>query len=443
MVKTFVLDTNVLLHSAQALEAFEDNRVVIPMTVIEELDKFKKNQDELGRNSRQVIRKLDQFRKKGRLSEGVSLDNAIGGKPAGIIQVLTGDDYKGMPANMNMDIPDNRIIRVAAMLNAQKKPGEVVKLISKDLNLRLRADALGIEVDDFERQKVSYESLYGGYLEIAVPDLDTFFMERSMPVPEGLELFPNQFVLLKAEGTNKTGLGFYRNGKIIQPPPLPDDKVWNIRPRSKEQRMALMLLMDPAVQVVTLVGQAGTGKTLLALAAALEQTIQTEAYERILVSRPIIPFGNDIGYLPGDKDEKISVWMQPIFDNLDYLLHNGKQQDANLVRRKIEELRRTGKLELEALTYIRGRSIPCQYVIIDEAQNLTPHEVKTIVSRAGEDTKMVFTGDPEQIDNPYLDASSNGLTYMAERFKRLPMHGHITLRKSERSPLAAAAAEYL
>ena len=443
MVKTFVLDTNVLLHSAQALEAFEDNRVVIPMTVIEELDKFKKNQDELGRNSRQVIRKLDQYRKKGRLADGVRLDNAIGGKPAGIIQVITGDDFKGMPESMDMDIPDNRIIRVAAMLNAKKKPGEVVRLISKDLNLRLRADALGIEVDDFERQKVSYESLYGGYLEITVPDLDTFFMERTMAVPEGLELFPNQFVILKAEGTNKTGLGFYRNGKIIQAPPLPDDKVWNIRPRSKEQRMALMLLMDPAVQVVTLVGQAGTGKTLLALAAALEQTIQTEAYERILVSRPIIPFGNDIGYLPGDKDEKISVWMQPIFDNLDYLLHNGKQQDANLIRRKIGELRRTGKLELEALTYIRGRSIPSQYVIIDEAQNLTPHEVKTIVSRAGENTKMVFTGDPEQIDNPYLDASSNGLTYMAERFKRVPMHGHITLRKSERSPLAAAAAEYL
>ncbi len=443
MVKTFVLDTNVLLHSAQALEAFEDNRVVIPMTVIEELDKFKKNQDELGRNSRQVIRKLDQYRKKGRLADGVRLDNAIGGKPAGIIQVITGDDFKGMPESMDMDIPDNRIIRVAAMLNAKKKPGEVVRLISKDLNLRLRADALGIEVDDFERQKVSYESLYGGYLEITVPDLDAFFMERTMAVPEGLELFPNQFVILKAEGTNKTGLGFYRNGKIIQAPPLPDDKVWNIRPRSKEQRMALMLLMDPAVQVVTLVGQAGTGKTLLALAAALEQTIQTEAYERILVSRPIIPFGNDIGYLPGDKDEKISVWMQPIFDNLDYLLHNGKQQDANLIRRKIEELRRTGKLELEALTYIRGRSIPSQYVIIDEAQNLTPHEVKTIVSRAGENTKMVFTGDPEQIDNPYLDASSNGLTYMAERFKRVPMHGHITLRKSERSPLAAAAAEYL
>ncbi len=443
MVKTFVLDTNVLLHSAQALEAFEDNRVVIPMTVIEELDKFKKNQDELGRNSRQVIRKLDQFRKKGRLSEGVQLDNALGGKPAGIIQVLTGDDYDQMPANMNMEIPDNRIIRVAAMLNARKKPGEIVKLISKDLNLRLRADALGIEVDDFERQKVSYESLYGGYVELTVPDLDTFFMERSMAVPEGLELFPNQFVLLKAEGTNKTGLGFFRNGKIVQAPPLPDDKVWNIRPRSKEQRMALMLLMDPVVQVVTLVGQAGTGKTLLALAAALEQTVQEEDYERILVSRPIIPFGNDIGYLPGDKDEKISVWMQPIFDNLDYLLHSGKQQDTNLIRRKIEELRRTGKLELEALTYIRGRSIPRQYVIIDEAQNLTPHEVKTIVSRAGEDTKMVFTGDPEQIDNPYLDASSNGLTYMAERFKRLPMHGHITLRKSERSPLAAAAAEYL
>ncbi|MBQ9337977.1 MAG: PhoH family protein [Lentisphaeria bacterium] len=441
-IKTFVLDTNVLLHSARALESFAENRVVIPMTVIEELDKFKKNQDELGRNSRRVVRALDSLRKEGSLSEGVRLNNGPGGEPCGIVQVVTGEDFEKVPRNMDMHIPDNRIIRAALMLKDQPEKYGEVTLISKDLNMRLRADALGLQVDDFESQKVSYSSLYTGSSELEVPDLDKFFMEREMPAPEGREFYPNQFLRLKAMGTNKTGLGLFRDGKILQAPPLPEDKVWNIKPRSIEQRMALILLMDPAVQVVSLVGQAGSGKTLLALAAALEQ-LKMERYERILVSRPIIPMGNDIGYLPGDKDEKLSVWMQPIYDNLDYLLHTGKQNNDNLVRKKIEEMRRAGKLELEALTYIRGRSIPRQYVIIDEAQNLTPHEVKTIVSRAGEDTKMVFTGDPEQIDNPYLDASSNGLTYMAERFKKVSMHGHVTLKKSERSPLAAAAATYL
>lgn len=441
-IKTFVLDTNVLLHSARSLEGFSDNRVVIPMTVIEELDKFKKNQDELGRNSRQVVRSLDNLRKKGNLSEGVQLDNGPGGTPCGIVQVVTGEDFYKVPRNMDMHIPDNRIIRVALMLKDQPDKYGEVTLISKDLNMRLRADALGINVDDYESQKVSYSTLYSGSLDLELNDLDKFFMERSMDAPAGIDFFPNQFIKLKVPGTNKSGLGFFRDGKIIQAPPLPEDKVWNIKPRSVEQRMALLLLMDPAVQVVTLVGQAGSGKTLLALAAALEQ-LKMERYERILVSRPIVPMGNDIGYLPGDKDEKLSVWMQPIYDNLEYLLHSGKQNNDSLVRKKIDEMRRAGKLELEALTYIRGRSIPRQYVIVDEAQNLTPHEVKTIVSRAGEDTKMVFTGDPDQIDNPYLDASSNGLTYMAERFKKVAMHGHVTLKKSERSPLAAAAATYL
>ena len=239
----------------------------------------------------------------------------------------------------------------------------------------------------------------------------------------------------------KSAIGIFRGGKLVMPHELPGDNVWNIKPRSREQRIALQLLTDPAIQVVTLVGQAGSGKTLLALAAALQQVLRNAVFENILVSRPIIPLGKDIGYPPGDKNEKLSVWMQPIYDNLDYLLHTEKRGES--VKRKVDELIRTGKLELEALTYIRGRSIPHQFVIIDEAQNLTPHEVKTIVSRAGEDTKMVLTGDPEQIDNPYLDASSNGLSYIVERFKDLPLHGHITLRKSERSELAAAAAEYL
>jgi len=441
MIKTFVLDTNVLLHSAQSLTSFQENRVVIPMTVIEELDKFKKNQDELGRNSREVVRRLDSLRKKGNLSQGVPLDNGVGGTPWGIVQVLTGEDYTGMPKNIDMHIPDNRIIRVAHMLTQEPEKYGPTTLVSKDLNMRLRAYALGIMVDDYETQKVSYNTLYTGYRELEVEDLDKFFMERVMPAPEGIELFPNEMLLLKVPNSSKSGIGIYREGKILQAPPL--DKVWNIKPRSAEQRMALTLLMDPAVQVMSLVGQAGSGKTLLALAAALEQVTHGDRFERILVSRPIIPMGNDIGYLPGDKDEKLSVWMQPIFDNLDFLFHTGKPNDSSLAHKKIMEMRNTGKLELEALTYIRGRSIPRQFVIIDEAQNLTPHEVKTIVSRAGEDTKMIFTGDPDQIVNPYLDASSNGLTYMAERFKKIPLHAHITLNKSERSPLAAAAAKYL
>jgi PhoH-like ATPase len=228
------------------------------------------------------------------------------------------------------------------------------------------------------------------------------------------------------------------------------ESAWNINTRSKEQRMAMELLMTEEVQVVTLVGQAGTGKTLLALAAALECTLHYKRYDKILVSRPIIPLGKDLGYMPGDKDEKLAHWMQPIFDNLFYLMSGGKARtgngdesgDAN-IRQKVNKLLESSLLEMEALTYIRGRSIPNQYVIVDEAQNLTPHEVKTIVSRAGEGTKMVLTGDPYQIDNPYLDSSSNGLSYAVEKLKGLPIHGHITLRKSERSHLAAIAADYL
>lgn len=444
MRKTYVLDTNVLLHSAQAIESFEDNIVVIPMAVIEELDKFKKHQDELGRNARQVIRKLDDLRQKGRLSDGVPLDNGIGGKPSGLLKVITG---KGeILDGIDMEMPDNRILRVAYMLNNLKNDNEQVIFITKDINLRLKADALGVQVEDFENQRVNFDELFSGYREINIPSdqLEAFYSKKTV-TPVGIQDFcPNEFIIMHDESNPKrSAIGRVRNGAVESLPDLAGDKVWNIHPRSKEQRMALMLLMDPAVQVVTLVGQAGSGKTLLALAAALETVLQPHpTYEKILVSRPIIPLGNDIGYLPGDKDEKLSVWMQPIYDNLDYLMHTEKEE-THSIQKHIDELKKSHKLELEALTYIRGRSIPRQFVIVDEAQNLTPHEVKTIVSRAGEGTKMVLTGDPYQIDNPYLDASSNGLSYIVERFKHLPLHGHVTLRKSERSQLAAAAAEYL
>ena len=440
--KIYVLDTNVLLYSAQSIDSFEDNTVVIPMVVIEELDRFKKHQDELGRNARQVIRRLDELRQRGKLCDGVKLD-PLPGKEPGTLKILTNGEHS-KATGLDNEVPDNRILNVAYTLH--KEETLPVILISKDINLRLKADALGVQVEDFEKQRVNFDELYTGYRELNVPGsiVDEFYQSRKVELP-AVELMANEFVLLRDNANTKhTAMGRARYGNTVEmlQSIITDDKVWNIHPRNKEQRMALDLLMDPEIQIVTLIGQAGSGKTILALAAALESVLQHNNYEKILVSRPIVPLGNDIGYLPGSKEEKLSHWMQPIFDNLDYLMHTDRK-DTQAVRKQIDELMRSHKLELEAITYIRGRSIPRQFVIVDEAQNLTPHEVKTVISRAGEGTKLVLTGDPYQIDNPYLDASSNGLSYTVERFKRLPIHGHVTLRKSERSPLAAAAAEYL
>jgi len=443
MKKTFVLDTNVLLHNSNCIEAFADNTVVIPMAVIEELDKFKSHSDELGRNARQVIRRLDRLRKRGRLGEGVPMDNG------GMLKIITDKpmDKTGKDSGLDQDIPDNKIIRVAYHL---QKSGERVIFVSKDINARLKSDALGIQTMDFEKQKVNFDELYTGYrlLPVAPQKIEEFQQTGTLKMKiDGI--MPNEFVALIPENEEKAGLAgksvnigrFSKDGVLIKLSPQ-SEGAWNIKPRSVEQKMALELLMDEKVPLVTLVGSAGTGKTLLALAAGLEQTIKQKKYDKMLVSRPIMPLGNDIGYLPGDKETKLLNWMQPIFDNLAYLMRDNTNPRQS-VREKIEKLQREHVVELEALTYIRGRSIPKQYVIIDEAQNLTPHEIKTIISRSGEGTKMVLTGDPSQIDNPYLDSNSNGLSYAVERLKPLLLHGHVTLTKSERSTLAAAAAELL
>ena len=437
MPKYFVLDTNVLLHNSDSIDAFADNTVVLPMAVIEELDKFKSHNDELGRNARQVIRQLDNLRRKGRLGEGVKMENG------GTLMIDSGPVEAAIP-NLDMRVPDNKILAVAYRLLKAKHR---VIFVSKDINARLKGDALGIDVQDFEKQKVNSDELYAGYRELAVaPELlENFYKQEEVEI-DGQAFCPNEFVLLTDENNPKhSGIARARDEKTLVHLLNKHETVWQIHPRNREQRMAFELLLDPKVSLVTLVGQAGTGKTLLAVAAALESVISLNRYDRLLVSRPIIPMGKDIGYLPGDKDEKLANWMQPIFDNLTYLmgLHAGKDEGEATVRLKIDKLMREHIIELEALTYIRGRSIPQQYVIIDEAQNLTPHEVKTIISRAGEGTKMVLTGDPEQIDNPYLDSSSNGLSYAVERLKGLAVHGHITLRKSERSDLAGVAAAYL
>ncbi|NOY75124.1 MAG: PhoH family protein [Kiritimatiellaeota bacterium] len=439
-MKTYVLDTNVLLHSPESLLLFEDNNVILPMAVIEELDKFKSRHDELGRNAREVIRTLDHLREQGSLRDGVSMDNASDDKPSGNLRIITGHGLiRG--TELDMELPDNRIIRVAHSLH---KDGDDVIFVSKDINARIKADALGMKVMDFENEKVRGDSLYSGCREIrgSAETIESLRRDGSVEMPEA-DFLPHEFALLIDEEKPKRSI----LAKAVSSGTLAlldakRDRAWGISPRSKEQRVALELLLDPDVMLVTLVGQAGTGKTLLALAAALESVLRGKQFKKILVSRPIMPLGKDIGFLPGDKDEKLFNWMQPIFDNLDYLMHSDKK-DSQGVRKAVDDLISNDLLELEALTYIRGRSIPRQYLIVDEAQNLTPHEIKTIISRAGEATKVVLTGDPHQIDNPYLDSESNGLIYAVERLKKLDLHGHITLMKSERSSLAAAAAEYL
>jgi len=453
-VKTFVLDTNVLLHSAASMECFKDNDVVIPMAVIEELDKFKKNSDELGRNARRVIRHLDRLREAcpacaGDPEKGLPL-SAVNQEATGRLFILSAgavDDGivdeadKVFDNDLLLESPDNRILRVACFLRSL---GRQVIFISKDINLRLKADALGLKVMDFEGEKVKNFDRYTGFREKSVSPqlLEEAYSKKELPADKVPELLTNEFVRLTSESDEKKKilLRKHSSGSLIMPSHR-TDKVWNLSPRNKEQRMALDLLLDPEVKLVSLMGGAGTGKTLLALAAALQQTLHENLYEKILVSRPIIPLGNDIGFLPGSKESKLASWMQPIFDNLEFLLGGEEERKPKSSSRlSIESLMNSHKLDLEALTYIRGRSIPRQFIIIDEAQNLTPHEVKTIISRCGNDSKMVLTGDPGQIDNPYLDASGNGLSYTVDRLKGEAVFGHVTLRKSERSDLAALAA---
>lgn len=434
-MKTFVLDTNVILHDPMSMFAFKGSRVVLPLTVIEELDTFKRNNDERGRSARFVSRKLDELRKGGKLSQWVPLEH--GGKLKVEIQVSD-----GLPRAFSAHTKDNEILSCAQYL---KKQGENVVFISKDINLRIKAESLGLETQDYEKEKIDFAELYKGWRESTVPSekIDAFYKDKRLD-PSEPDLVPNEFVILKAsDGSSKSALARYdAKSKSLLPLIKADSAPWGIKPLNTEQRFALELLLNKDISLVTLVGLAGSGKTMIALAAALQQTLEEKVYRRILVARPVIAVGHDLGFLPGTKEEKLTNWMGAIYDNLSYLLEKpkGALETADM---DIQMLTEEGLLEIEAVTYLRGRTLPGLLIIIDDAQNLTPHEIKTIISRAGQGAKIVLTGDPHQVDNYYLDSASNGLTNLVERFKNQTIFGHVTFTKSERSALAALASDLL
>jgi PhoH-like ATPase len=344
---------------------------------------------------------------------------------------------KDMPIDLQADKPDNKIIFTAYDL---AKQGNMVFFVSKDINARVKATALGIKAVDYEKQKVNIDKLYSGYTELDATADNVAALEETRHIPWADQAPPNHYYILH-DRVNESSVLSRLNDETRELEYIDHrmPSVAGVRPLNDQQRIAFDLLMDESVSLVTLVGKAGTGKTLLAIAAGLKMTLEERKYSRVLVSRPVIPMGKDIGYLPGQKSEKLSHWMQPLFDNLEYIMSVYKRQNI----KSAEQLMNNKTIELEALSYIRGRSLPGQFIIIDEAQNLSPHEVKTIVSRAGEGSKMVLTGDPYQIDSPYLDANSNGLSYLVEAFKGQDLFGHVTLHKSERSKLAELAAELL
>jgi PhoH-like ATPase len=430
--RTFLLDTNVLIHDAECLSAFADNNLVLTVDVLEELDRFKRGNDEKGRNARHVIRTIDSLRDGSPLSKGVPLPGG------GQLFILVTSFTEFLPRGMDRNLTDNKILAAAC---AMVKAGVETVFITKDINARVKADALGIKAEDYLNRVVNFDELYTGWSEHEVPDEDINNFYQGQPIRLGAHLCPNEGVLMKSPGNPKhAARGIFRaESGLVEPLKYGESRPWGLAARNLQQQFALELLLREDIRLVTMLGQAGTGKTLLALAVGLQLVAEEKRYRRIMVSRPIMPLGKDIGYLPGSKEEKLSSWMQPVSDNLQFLVDPKLEHAGD----KVQYLYDTGVVEAEAVTYIRGRSLPKLFIIIDEAQNLTPHEVKTVVSRAGEDAKVVLTGDAYQIDNPYLDASSNGLTYVVERFKDQPIHGHITLAKSERSELASLAAELL
>ena len=433
MRKNYILDANILIHDPQSIFQFADNTVIIPIGVIGEIDRFKKERSDRGFNARAVVRLLDSLRGDTSLAEGVDLDQ--GGRLVVYCEperILT--DSK-QPADLE-------ILRVAQTIKSEQ-PDTPVIIVTKDMNLRIRADAAGLRAEDYTSDRIQLSELYSGQREHAVePARLTDFREHRTLAVADLELSPNEYVLLRTNnGTSgsalaRTDVDQHHLVAIREAA----DGLWGIKPRNKEQYFAIDALLDDQIKLVTLMGKAGTGKTLLALAAAIEQTIRRKSYRGILVARPVFPMGRDLGFLPGDVGAKLEPWMKPIADTIEFLMDAG---GAIKGHHDCDALVRAGLLEIQPLTYIRGRSISNRVVVIDEAQNLTPLEVKTVITRLGRAAKVVLTGDPYQIDNPYVDTDSNGFTYLVNRFRAQAIAAHIELCKGERSPLAELAANIL
>ncbi len=435
--KIYVLDTSVYLTNADAIYAFKNHDIYVPLKVFEEIDKHKKRQDLVGAQARKIIRIWDELRTKGSLKKGVRIRQGLG-----IIKSVSAADIDrdDLPQDLDIKIPDHLIIATARTV-ARESERKVI-LVSRDINMRVIADAIGLPCEDFQNQQIvdDSDSIYTGFSEVLVDDeiIDQFYDKKEVYL-EGKNLKTNEYVMLISNANEKkTALGRFVNENTPIRQLHKDRKgVWGIKPRNKEQSFLIDALMDPNIEVITVIGKAGSGKTLCAIAAALEQTLdeRTSTYTRVIVSRPVQPLGKDIGFLPGTMEEKMSPWLMPIQDNLQTLMGNDKVT--------LDMYLEKGTIEIEAITYIRGRSIGKAFIIIDEAQNLTTHELKTIITRVGEGTKIVLTGDVEQIDNVYIDATTNGLTHAVEKFKDFELAAHVTLLKGERSRVATFAAQNL
>ena len=440
MKKIFILDTNVLIHDPNCIFDFKDNDVYIPIYVIEEIDRLKNYNDYVGKSAREASRNIDSLREKGTLANGII--NEEGGE----FRILLGDhELEYLPDAFSKTSADNKIIAMALKQKNENKDTEVI-LISKDMNVRIKADVLGLDTMDYVKDKLDIITLYSGNrtIELESSKFDLIYKSPVVNYSLLIDEEPLANEMFKFTCGGKSVLGIYKKerGKI-EKTVFSESLLWGINGRNTEQKEAIELLMDQRIKIVSLMGVAGTGKTLLAIASALEQVVERKLYKKIFIARPVIPMGKDIGYLPGSEKEKMRPWMHPIYDNIEFLVTNKQTANSNDTEKVIVGLESMGLLKVEPLTYIRGRSIPQGFIIIDEAQNLTPHEIKTIITRVGKDTKIVLTGDPYQIDSPYLNENSNGLSYMAERLKNEPLAGHMTLVKGERSDVSELASKLL
>ncbi|MEQ6376179.1 PhoH family protein [Bacillaceae bacterium S4-13-58] len=442
MKKLYVLDTNVLLQDPLSIFSFDEHEVIIPAIVLEEVDSKKRQMDELGHNARYVSRLIDKLRQRGNLHQGVQLENG------GNLKIeLNHRSFKKFTNVFDEKTNDNRILAVAINLQEEEKQLNTqrqVILVSKDILMRVKAEAVGLKAEDFLNERAVKEDVsFSGFQEWSVSEQDftTFFTNGflSTSIKDHPYIFPNEFIIMRNSfNSSQSAIGrVSANKDRIVKLKIGQEPIWGIKPRNVQQLMALELLLSEDVPLVTMVGKAGTGKTLLALAAGLMQIEDQRLFKKLLVARPVVPMGKDLGYLPGEKEEKLRPWIQPIYDNLEFLFNVKKSEELDAI------LSGMGSIQIEALTYIRGRSIPEQLILIDEAQNLTKHEVKTILTRVGEGSKVVLLGDTQQIDHPYLDEYNNGLMHVVEKFKNQRLSGHITMVKGERSELAQMAADLL